>query len=311
VAVTAYVSYFALFFCAAASQLTFASDNRSTALRICMLVQHTLLAGWVAFFIVEERSNVQVISIGPPLAIWMILACVHWYVMGMFLTGESPHLSPRVQRTLPKTSAGRTFLSWFFPGPGRGYVFVLANLTAAVVMALFSMVVWESIYPRPLAIGPVNFERLFGVSLLCLAYTAFYLGLAKLILAWLRRYSVSGALTNVLVNVLLVLIGCGVPLVMHLMSDLRMAGYNLLHVFNPFWSIAEVAERSTLYFPAILSIVSIASLVVFALNLRSLLAEVRLVRASSPARVADEEALWLAAQKPSVKQPRDPWDEGA
>ena len=117
---TAYVSYFALFFCAAAAQLTFASDNRSTPLRICMLTQQAVLAGWIAFGIWETRSDSQFFSIGIPLIMGLTAAAVHWSVMGMFLVGESPSLSPRVQRTLPKTSAGRALLSWLFPGPGRG-----------------------------------------------------------------------------------------------------------------------------------------------------------------------------------------------
>ena len=41
-----YVSYLVLFVLAAAAQLSFASDNRSTKLRIVMLVQQLLLTGW-------------------------------------------------------------------------------------------------------------------------------------------------------------------------------------------------------------------------------------------------------------------------
>lgn len=313
VGVTAYVSYFALFFCSAASQLTFASDNRSTALRICMVAQHALLAGWVGFAILEEQSNIRMISLGPPLAMWIVALTVHWSVMGMFLTGESPHLSPRVQRTLPKTSAGRAFLTWFFPGPGRGYVFVLANLSAALVMALLVMIAWESIYPpAPGVFWPITFKQLFMSGVLCVGYVAFYLGLAKLVLAWMRRYSITGALTSVLVTVLLLLCGCGIPLVIHLMSDLRVTGYNLLHVFNPFWTIAETLDRRTFTSLPVASIVACAGLGAFVMNLRSLLSEVRLVRAASPARVAEEEAQWLADHTTSAaKEPRSPWDEGA
>jgi hypothetical protein len=116
-AATAYFSYFALFYFAAAAQLTFASDNRSTPLRICMLAQHALLAGWIALMVWEEQSQLQFLTIGVPLIMAISMATIHWSIMGMFLVGESPQLSPRVQRTLPKTSAGRAFLSWFFPGP--------------------------------------------------------------------------------------------------------------------------------------------------------------------------------------------------
>jgi hypothetical protein len=310
IAVTAYVSYFALFFCAAAAQLTFASDNRSTALRICMLAQHALLAGWIAFATWESQRDTTFVPFGAFLLVGVSMAAVHWFVMGMFLVGESPHLSPRVQRTLPKTSAGRAFLSWFFPGPARGYVFVLTNLAAAVFLALWAMVAWGVALPATV-VGPrVGFENLAMLGVLVLGYTAFYLGLGKLILGAARRLSVVGALTSVLVHVLLILAGCGVPLVIHLMSDRRMTGYNLLHVTNPFWSIAEVAERpGALYGPAVVSIVVTAGLAMLFLNLRSILEEVRLVRAASPARVAEEDAARAAVFEQSTHLPRSPWDE--
>ena len=311
-AATAYISYFALFFCAAAAQLTFASDNRSTALRICMLAQHALLAGWIALVVWEEQAQMQFLTIGVPLVMGISMATVHWSIMGMFLVGESPQLSPRVQRTLPKTSAGRALLSWFFPGPARGYVFVLANMAAAVGMALLVMLAWEAVYP-PAGGGfrPVQFDQVAMLGILCLGYMAFYLGLGKLILAWLRSYSVVGALTSVLVHVLLVLAGCGIPLVIHLMSDFRMSGYNLLHIGNPFWSIAQVVDRGAGFIdaPAVVSIVAVAGFSMLLLNLRSILEEVRLVRAASPSRVAEEEAAVAALHAPPTQVPRSPWDE--
>jgi hypothetical protein len=311
IAATAYASYFALFFCAAAAQLTFASDNRSTALRICMLAQHALLAGWIAFGISESQRETGIEPFGVLLLIGMSLAAGHWFVMGMFLVGESPHLSPRVQRTLPKTSAGRALLSWFFPGPARGYVFVLANMAAAVMMALWAMLAWDKfVSPAVIGFRGVQFENLVALGVLVLGYTAFYLGLGKLILGAARRLSVVGALTSVLVHVLLILGGCGIPLVIHMMSEMRVRGYNLLHVANPFWSIVEVVERpGMLYGPAVVTIVGTAGLIMFVLNLRSILEEVRLVRAASPTRVAEEDAARAALFEQATQLPRSPWDE--
>jgi hypothetical protein len=141
---------------------------------------------------------------------------------------------------------------------------------------------------------------------------AFYLGLGKVILNWLRRYSVVGALTSVLVHVVLVLAGCGIPLVIHLMSDFRTLGYNLLHVGNPFWSIAEVVDMGSnaVYGPGVVAIVAVAGFAMLLLNLRSILEEVRLVRAASPTRVAEEEAALAATHGGTPAHiPRSPWDE--
>jgi hypothetical protein len=304
---TAYASYFALFFCAASAQLTFASDNRSTALRVCMLLQHALLAGWIAVIIAEIETATQ--RIGIPLATGLMMAAAHWSIMGMFLVGESVQLSPRVQRTLPRTSAARALLSWFYPGPGRGYVFVLSNMAAAVVMALVAEFVWENRYPGAAPFGGVAFDDLLLLAVLCLGYMAFYLGIGKILLNLLRRYSIVGALTSVLVHVLLLMAGCGIPLVIHLMSDLRMNGYNMMHIGNPFWSIEEVLDGGRfVYGPTIAWTVALAGLSAFLLNLRGIAQEVRLVRAASPLRVAEEEAAMTAVSTPA-RLPRSPWDE--
>jgi hypothetical protein len=314
-AATAYVSYFALFFCAAAAQLTFASDNRSTPLRVCMLAQHALLAGWIALMVWEEQGEIQFMTIGVPMVVGISMATAHWSIMGMFLVGESPQLSPRVQRTLPKTSAGRALLSWFFPGPARGYVFVLANMAAAVGMAFLGMLAWEAVYPlAPGTTRPVRFDQVVMLGVLCMGYVAFYLGLGKLVLTWLRSYSVVGALSSVLVHVLLLLAGCGIPLVIHLMSDYRLSGYNLLHVGNPFWTIVEVVDPGGGMGgdpDAVIAvwIVAALGLAMFLCNLWSILEEVRLVRAASPPRVAEEEAAQAALETPAIHVPRSPWDE--
>jgi hypothetical protein len=269
------------------------------------------LAGWIGFLVLENQTYTQFQSIGEPLAAALMTIAIHWFVMGMFLTGESPHLSPRVQRTLPKTSASRAFLTWFFPGPATGYVFVLANMAAAALMALLAMIAWEAVYP--VNTGPfrsIRLDRLALLAVLCLGYMSFYLGLGKLILAWFRRYSVAGSLTSVLVQVLLVLSGCGIPLVIHLMSDRRMSGYNLLHVGNPFWSIGDMlSNRMPLYETSVVSIVAAAGFVMFMLNMRSIREEMRLVRAARPARVVEEDAELNVLHAATSRVPRDPWDE--
>ena len=191
-------------------------------------------------------------------------------------------------------------------------MFVLANMAAAVAMALLSMLAWEALYSiNPMGFRGLCFDQLAAMGILALGYMAFYLGLGKLILAWLRHTRLWVALSSVLVHVLLVLLGCGVPLVIHLMSDFRMSGYNLLHVFNPFWSMAELVGRvrGAIYGTGVLYIVCGAGFVMICLNLRSVMEEIRLVRMASPTRVAEEEALVAALTAPPVHVPLSPWDE--
>ncbi|NQT12189.1 MAG: hypothetical protein HQ582_05550, partial [Planctomycetes bacterium] len=71
---TAYATYFMLFFYAAVAQITFSSDNRSTRLRIVMLVQYVCFVGWMAwgFIAVEPFSDL--------LFAFLSVVGLHWYV---------------------------------------------------------------------------------------------------------------------------------------------------------------------------------------------------------------------------------------
>src|SRR5688500_6829909 len=46
---TTYITTFALMFFAAAGMITFATENRSMPLRVCMLVQQAAWVGWMGF----------------------------------------------------------------------------------------------------------------------------------------------------------------------------------------------------------------------------------------------------------------------
>lgn len=311
---TAYVSYFIMFYLAAATQLTFASDNRSTPLRICVFVQQLLLTGWFAYMIWDMATQRQIGVIGEAMLVYLTMSAIHWFVMGSFMTGESPHLSPRVQRKLPKTFAGRTFLTWFNPGPGTGYMLALASFAGAAVMAVIAMVVWgefRAAVTPPWRSPSADDVLLFSV--MTLLYLALYLGLGKVLLMWIRKVSVVGVLTRVLVHALLVMAGTFIPLIIHLMSDFRSAGWSLMHITNPFWTLMELSERKLMpgATAQALMALSTATAGVLLLNLRGILEEVQFVRMAEPKRVVEEEAALHPTLTAPVRVPTNPWDEGS
>ena len=132
---TAYASYFVLVFLAAAARLTFASDNRSTRLRIVMLLQQLLFTGWITWIVFQPDAERPRYFHGR----FLILLGLHWYAMGTLMTGESPELSARVKRNLPQSFLGRAMFTWFNPGPGTGYMFALANCAGTVVLILVAV----------------------------------------------------------------------------------------------------------------------------------------------------------------------------
>lgn len=121
------------------AQISFPSDNRSTWVRIMMLLQQTLFFAWVFHILSEEAYRNHVPTI---LLMWV---GHYWLLMGFLLCGESSKLSRRVRRNFPSTLPSRLFLSLFMPGAGRGFLFALANIWSAFLIILIL-----AIYEKPL-----------------------------------------------------------------------------------------------------------------------------------------------------------------
>ena len=172
---------------AAAAQISFDSDNRSTPIRIAMLFQLTL---FVAFLVMIEALIRR-----PEALFGMSLISTHfWLIVGCMLVSEKPGLSNRVQRKLPKSLVGRSFFSLLMPGPGRGYLFAAGCLFASILtsMAIGSCSDWFPISPiRNFYGGPAPSEWsliLIGTVITCL-YPLFYLSVVYLWMSFLRKYS--------------------------------------------------------------------------------------------------------------------------
>ena len=306
---TAYIAYFVLFYLTAGAQLTFSSDNRSTPLRVVMLAQFLIFTGWMAWAAFHYGNAFQSREVGAFLLMYLIFSGLHWYLMGTFMVGEWPYLSPRVKRQLPQSFLGRVFLTWFNPGPGTGYLFALGNLLAALVLSLLAAGVWNSIAGLMMP-GRSFLEVITYFALIGYCYIVIYLGIGKLLVSVGQRLAPVGIVLTLLIQVLLLLAGCGIPLVIHLMSDMRDNGYSMLHITNPVWTLVELFDNTTgpVYGPMALTFLAPAALLVFLANLPSIVAEVRHVRIAQPKRVAEEDATLAAELAPPVPVRSSPWD---
>jgi len=160
---TIYLSNFALVFLATASRLTFAQDNRSTALRVCLMLQQALFLGWYAFYANQDGFFRVIERMAQGI---LIMFALYWYFMGVFLTGEQSYVSARVRRQLPQSFLGRTFFTLFNPGSGTGFLFTLGNMcTVSLLMVgiafTFGQVITSSSY--------VSFDTVVQTAILALA----------------------------------------------------------------------------------------------------------------------------------------------
>jgi hypothetical protein len=299
---TFYVTTFALMFFAAAGMISFATENRSTPLRICMLAQQAAWVGWMAFAWIYDDFSLE------GLLIFAMMAVLYWYAMGTMLTAERPSMSQRVRRQLPKSFIGRVFLSWLNPGPASGYMFVVANATSLVAVCLLGMAAIRLMGKNPG--GWPGEDGLIYALIIGWSYLVAYLGIGMIVIGVLRRFAVVNLFASVLIHVLVILAGTGIPTVVQLMSiELRDAGYTLLQITNPFRSLYHLVDGGVpMEGSVLIKVVPAAAICVLLLNLRGVVRELLLVRLAPPTRVVEDEA---ELHPPPAAMPTNPWDEPA
>lgn len=301
---TAYTSYMVMFFQAATAQISFASSNRSTPLRITMLVQQALFTGWMAYgWFFDDYDPAFLVALA-------MLSAVHWYVMGVVMTGESSGLSPRVKRSLPQSFLGRAFFTWFNPGPGTGYLFALSNYLV-VVLVVAGAYAGVSLANLPLQSWwlPARYPQTLYVAWFGLCYLAFYLGLGKLLLGFVQRVAVTPIAVRVVVHLLLLVMGSLGPFFIQMIfPEVFGRDYTLLQVTNVFWTAVEVVDKNMLPYDIDGMTLAISALgfIAFVLNLPGVIREVAEVRIAKPQRVALED---LELNPPTPEPTKtNPWD---
>ena len=289
---TGFAAYFVMICEAAAAKLSFASDNRSTRLRIIMLAHYLIFAGWMAagWMLFPEREREM--ATAPFLFIFMFCVSLHWYVMGALMVGESPRLSSRVKRKLPRSFLGRVFFTWFYPGPGTGYVLSLCGLVCALLTVGLTIFFGDRAGLFPRRPGTPTIDAIWTFGVLGVSYIAVYLGLGLLLMRALRRFTSNGLALSVSLQILLVLFGCVVPLVIQwTLPQFRHVNYSILQITNPFWSLSEVLGSSlSPETPLLVTFVPAAAVAVFLMNIPGLIREISVIRIMTPERVTDDDA---------------------
>ncbi len=307
-----YGNAFAIVFLSARAMLMSVAQNRSTALRVSLVVAQLTAVGWFGWATLRQDEDMIYGLI--------LLSTIGWFIAGTIMLGESTELSPRVRRGLPQSVLGRALLIWFTPGPGTGYMLLLSSMLMLTVMtgAICSPFVAE--LAQAAAAGssqtPIAQSNTLGeVSEACIvatSYLAIYLGLSKLILAAIRRYDEVRLTVRILVSVLLLMIGAGGPWVLQITNPAtRNADYTLMQITNPVWTLWEYCVDGGIPVQVgswLATLLPVAAVVIWGCNLPSIARELTQRRVAKPVRVAEEDAQ-LAKTAAEVPGPTSPWDE--
>jgi hypothetical protein len=305
-----YANAFTITFLSARATLTTASQNRSTALRLALVVAQLSAVAWFGWS--ATRFD------GDMIYGLIFLSTVVWYGSGILLVGESGKLSPRVRRGLPQSWLGRVVLAWLVPGSGSGYMFVITNmLMLTLVATLFSMPIVVLI-AKSLGGIPVSASnnsngdayRVLEACIVATSYIAIYLGLARLIFSAARRVDEVKLSFRILIGLVLIIIGGGGPWVLQLSAMPDRSHYSALQITNPVWTLWEYCVRSgppagTSVWPV--TMLPLAALLIWGLNLPSLARETLQTHQANPKRIEEEDAEIFAARM-APQGPASPWD---
>ncbi len=275
---------------AAMAGITPRSENRSTALRVGMLVCQLLNFFWFRLIATMHPDP----DIAP---VYVIVTSAGWAIFGSLMIGEDPLLSPRIRRGLPKTVLGRIFLTLFCPGPGTGYLFATSNLLVMFMGCMLLM--GGSRYPQ-------SWRYLPGCAG-CVFYLIIYLGITRLILRAISRRTNTGPVMGLLTC--LILVGLTAVLSMTIQFTIWTDDYTLVQLPNALWTIGELMNgNSFAYTQLVLLILSVGAIGVFLINLLRLKKQLLITHTLVPVRVLADDAEKSPAPAP-VRKRTSPWDD--
>ncbi len=276
-----------------ACAIGFSSDNRSTPIRIPLLVIGLLMCMMEGFMIVaygnDSNAGVGMNFMQEMIAVAVTSLFIHWGVSGSIMMGERGTIPARARRSLPSSLLGRVFLTWLNPGAGPGYIFVLLSfMGSAFTLALAPLVL------LPPGQRNIQLPLIIYISAVT-CYLALYLGIVRLsCMVFLRkvlmgRLIISFALTLVII-VMSVVVTCSLSLAANDYQTLTFGWYCFP---NFFWTLAELfPDRSSSWSnPEEVSafiVLVLSSLTVAFVNVLFTAKDVVLLRIETPERVKEE-----------------------
>lgn len=287
---------------AASAQISFASDNHATAVRLCLFFTQALATGGFVYVFCLLEGEI-------PFLLMTFLGCGFWAIVGSFLIGDSGFISERVRRQLPASLLGRALFSWFNPGSGSAYVFSCVTMTAGVGgTVLFCIYAIESGQFNVRRLGFINDYEEALVSVLCLLYVIAYLGASNLILAALKRHFPITPVVSFVVTTFVTLAACLLPFLAGIALDSNIIpSYNHIQAPNWVWSIAECWDNGVDV--QIFLIVGLYTAPIFLINVLLAYREIAATKVAAPARVIEEDRE-LHPPPETKLPPQNPWDDG-
>ena len=219
---------------ATAAQLTPESENRSTRIRLSMMMLTTVVVGLAAFATqtLEPEDSIGIVRLA-----WLALVIL-WTLAGSMMAAESSVMTPRVRRELPSTFVGRALLTWLTPGPTTGLVFATVHV---ILITVFACMAFALLFPQMRWGGP---RLAVQWSQFCIAFAAYLIGftiLVRWIVGLVRKTANPRAEIGVAAMIAVAVVAALVPYSIELhFNDYRPFTYSSWQVTNWLWTLQEI-----------------------------------------------------------------------
>jgi ABC-type transport system involved in multi-copper enzyme maturation permease subunit len=225
---------------ATAAQLMPESENRSTHMRLSLMVLTSVVLGLAALSIQTLQQDAVAVAVSLAAALAMA-----WTICGSLMAAESSIVTPRIRRELPSSFLARCTLTWLTPGPATGLVFATVNIivvTWAVVYGIEYVFDQPGVFSRPTF--PIMLKR-FSVAFA--AYLVGFLVAIRVVIGIVRiknnpRVEL-GLAALIAVAVLTALVPYSIGL--HF-NDYRPYSYNNWQITNWVWTMGEILRGRNL-----------------------------------------------------------------
>lgn len=262
---------------AAAAAIDFPSENHATALRIRLTIFIFNCLGWGLWIAILSESD-------DACWVFVIISLIVFLAIGGFVVSENGIISPRAQRTLPRSWLGRVFGTWYFPGAGLGYVLLVCLYTAF----LFS---WSALalYGNQYQININNGGEILVECIVCWLYFVFYTGITRLIMLKVHK-AVSGRMViGFLIQAIFILAGMAFPfLLVTALTQFQAPEYGWHQFTNLGWTLSELNSQGISFVAPSIILLALFSVAIFVLNLILCGRDVLLVRILLPGRLQHE-----------------------
>jgi hypothetical protein len=285
------------------------SDNRSTPIRIPILVIGLLMAMMEGFMLATYGA---LNFMAEAIAISLNFLFVHWGVAGSIMMGERGTIPVRARRTLPSSLLARVFLTWLNPGAGPGYIFVMLSFIGSSLALIIGP--WVLLDPNL-----TNFQLpllVYVLALIC--YLALYLGIVRLIcMTFLRRVLVGRLVIAFAFTLVMIVMAVVATTSLSLAAnDYQSLEFDWYCFPNLFWTLSELFPstssnwNSPEEFMAVIALF-LCSFSVAALNVLLTAKDVVLLRIETPDRVIKERVRTRSRQdlKEDEREVTNPFSE--